>query len=129
MIPEMRNFQNDAIREAVLSAHSAVAYILPPWLREFALEGNTERDTGLLATVRVDSRYRRASVIVYPMFFTQTPQEQRDTLRHEYVHILMGGLTEVLTEMHSKNPMIEYHHEAATEDIARLLEQQERGNA
>lgn len=115
------NFYNPANRATAERQHAKLAYILPLWLHELEIECSDDQSKELLGEYCVDSRYRRARVTLYPGYFVDTEREQLNTLRHEYVHILMGGLAETLALLTLDDRSIEYHHEAATEDIARLL--------
>jgi len=115
------NFVNPANRATAERHHKKLAYILPPWLYELSIECCDDQSKELLGECYVDSRYRRARVLLYPGYFVDTDAKQLNTLRHEYVHILMGGLAETLALLTLDDRSIEYHHESATEDIARLL--------
>lgn len=116
-----RYFDNEDHLAIVDRQHNHLEYILPPWLRELSIECSDDQSKELLGGCCVDSRYRRARVTLYPGYFMESDENQLNTMRHEYVHILMGGLAEAIATLTQEDRSLEYHHEAATEDIARLL--------
>lgn len=53
------------------------------------------------ACAQVDAPYgqRRATITVYPPFFDQTPSEQRDTIVHELVHLILMPAWQYVEEL------------------------------
>lgn len=113
------NFPTEASRETVRAHVEAVSHILPGWLYELTIR---MRDDGNnCATAHVDSRYARAVVQLWPGLLIRSPGEIRGYIVHEFAHIIMGGLTERVSELCENDDNLSYHMERATEDVARAI--------
>lgn len=89
-----------------------------------------EDDSGKLAEISVEKNYQRVTLSIYPAFFRESPDEQRNTLIHEGVHILLAPIQYKGTDMLNGNLVtkdsfifsLEESTSKVTEVLVRLLD-------
>lgn len=84
-----------------------------------------ERDTIsplLAAEVKTEWAYRRASISIYPPFWTQTDDEKRDCLKHEFCHIVLSQFMLLINDLQNGHMITPNELRATHEHVTSWLE-------
>jgi hypothetical protein len=109
--------------------------ILPPWCHTLFVcaEKDPKEKAETYASMKTDYRYRRARMVITPVFLEGTDEEREQTIIHEFVHVLnapMVDFNDQLIELVKQNDpdlsklletLQEGGMEAATEDTCMVL--------
>ena len=84
---------------------------------------------GTAASVCIDEKYQRIDLRIYPCFFTNSLQNQREYLVHEFVHVLLLPLQDAVYDLQEgklvtkreSDKALEKSTSAVTEILVRLL--------
>jgi hypothetical protein len=96
---------------------SGLAHLVPTWCHRVAFKAAPEGDH--LADCWASYRARCAEVTLYPAFFAADDKTQRDTIAHEFVHILIWPLSQYAENLEGppEDDELDARTEAVTEDI------------
>lgn len=84
-----------------------------------------------VASVKVDEKYQRITISLYPNFFKETIKQQREALLHEFCHYLTDPLYEVAHNMTEGElqtyKSVRHANELSTSRVAQLVDALLRG--
>lgn len=92
-------------------------FYLQGWTIDLSFVNEDKDEIG--AEVTTEWSYRRATILIYPIFWTQTEDERKDMLKHEFCHIVLSQLLSLINglqhgQMVSKAELHEVHEHVTT---------------
>lgn len=95
-------------------------FFLDGW--EVKIDFFNDADGKKAAECTPDWRYRRATVAIYPPFWTLPDDERRGCLKHEFVHILLSQLLLIISGLKNGGMVTEDEISGAHEHVTTWFE-------
>ncbi len=109
-------------------------YIIPSWCNGVSVSWNAREDEDSIAYITTLYEYRRADLVICPLFLNEDEEDKRLRIRHELSHILTAPLvgycrSTVGILLKDADPILEKvireglreKYESLTEDLANVL--------